>query len=104
MDDSYWFGGAKPLNMQNKKWVRFVESFVVLPILTMSQVPVGTISQAALNIAGNITSAPSIVSFQKQNILTYGQLAFNPAPDPRVAELQAKADAIDAYFGARLRL
>ena len=79
-----------------------MESFVVLPMLTFSGMPIGTmgpISQAALRIAGNIANTPSIVSFQQQNIENR-PLAFSSAIDQANEELQRKADAIDAYFDA----
>ena len=91
-----------------------MESFILLPIVTMSGVPMGNgmglISQAALNIV----ASPSIVSAQKLNInainapkgtsATFVKLALNQAIDPTVLEAQnlkeeqAKADAIDDYF------
>jgi hypothetical protein len=61
----------------------------------------GTISQAALNVAENITSSPSIAYSQKLNIQTYASLALNQVIDSKAMELQAKADAIDVYFSAR---
>lgn len=91
--------------MKNKKLIRFVESFVVLPMLTMSGAPVGPISQVAFNFV----TSPSIVSAQKFNIKAQNTaiLAQNQAVDPsvkmdlKVQELkqkQAKANAIDFYF------
>lgn len=88
--------------MKNKNLIRFVESFVVLPMLTMSGAPVGPISQVAFNYV----TSPSIVSTQKLNITASGTLALNQAIDPsllkaeNLKEEQSKADAIDAYFEA----
>ena len=91
------FGGAQPLYMENKKWMQFVESFILLPVLTMSSVPVGSISQATVNIV----NIPLFASLQKQNIKTSNLLALNDAIDLEVVTLQAKAYAIDSYFEAR---
>jgi len=82
--------------MQNKKWIRFVESFVLLPLVTMSP-SVGPISQAT----SNMVTAPLIISSQKFNMKTLGTLAFNQAIDPKVEEQKIKAVAIDAYFKER---
>jgi len=60
----------------------------------------GSISSLSQAAPGMFT-APLIVSSQKVNINTNGILAFNPAPDPKVVELQTKAGAIDAYFAKR---
>ena len=83
--------------MENKKWVRFVESFILLPVLTISSAPVGVISQAVVSIV----NTPSVVSSQKQNIEVYGLLAVNSAVDQKLAEQKTKAQAIDVYFEAR---
>ncbi|MCX6752472.1 MAG: hypothetical protein NTZ87_03165 [Candidatus Nomurabacteria bacterium] len=80
--------------MENRKWVRFVESFVVLPILTISSVPVGPISQAVVGVV----NTPSIVSFQKQNNEASGSLAVNDATDEKLEAEKIKAEAIDSYF------
>ena len=95
MEYSLWFGGAQPLNMQNKKLIRFVESFVILPLVSLSG-PISNIPSAT----SNMVTAPLIISSQKLNIDTKGTLgiAFNQATDPNVLEKQAKADAIDFYF------
>ena len=83
--------------MQNRTWVRFVESFILLPILTMSNAPVGPISQAVIGIV----NTPSIVSLQKLNMEASGLLAINDALDQKLTDQKAKAQAIDAYFKAR---
>lgn len=80
--------------MKNKKWVRFVESFILLPGLTMSSIPVGPISQTVINIV----NTPSVVSFQKQNIEAFNLIAAKDAVDPKLEVQKAKAQAIDAYF------
>ncbi len=83
--------------MRNKKWIRFAESFTLLPALTISSVPVGSISQATINVV----NTPLFASLQKQNIKTPNLLAANNAVDLEVVTLQAKAYAIDSYFEAR---
>lgn len=83
--------------MENKKWVRFVESFIILPALTIGGVPVGPISQAVLGVV----NPPSVVSPQKQNIEVSGPLAVNSAIDQKLEAEKIKAQAIDAYFEAR---
>ena len=86
--------------MQNKKLIRFVESFVLLPIVTISSVPVGPISTAAVSVI----TTPSILSSQKFNITAEDVpifLALNQAVDPKAEELKSKAKSIDAYFESR---
>lgn len=83
--------------MENKKWIRFTESFILLPIIAISSVPVGPISQVAINVV----NAPLFVSLQKQNIKTDGQLVLNDAIGQKLEVQKIKAQAIDAYFKAR---
>ena len=81
-----------------------MESFILLPVLTMSSVPVGAISQTVIGIV----NTPSIVSSQKQNTEASGQpaspdlggLAINETIDQKLAAQKTKADIIDAYFKA----
>ncbi len=68
-----------------------------MPALTISSVPVGSISQATINVV----NTPLFASLQKQNIKTPNLLAANNAVDLEVVTLQAKAYAIDSYFEAR---
>jgi len=82
--------------MENKKWLRFVESFILLPILTISNAPVGPISQAVVGIV----NTPSVVTL-KQNIEASGLLGVNNAVDQELEAKKAKAEAIDAYFRER---
>lgn len=65
-----------------------------MPILTISSVPVGPISQAVISVV----KTPSIVSFQKPNIEAYGTSALNDALDQKLETQKIKAQAIDAYF------
>lgn len=87
--------------MKNKKLIRFVESFILLPFLTTS-IPFGEIPKNNIDIA----DTPKIVLSQK-NIEVYGLFAFNQAVDEKALEeqkikvLEAKALAIDNYFKER---
>lgn len=77
--------------MKNNNLIRFVQSLVLLPVMTMS-LPLGSIHN---------TEIPQNILVQKFNTDTYGSLALNQAIDSKALELQAKADAIDAYFSVR---
>ncbi len=83
------------LYMENKKIIRFVESFVLLPMMTMT-IPVGNVPN--MNVVDNL---PQIVLSQKSNIEAPGLLAFNQAIDQKAKILEAKAEAIDAYYAER---
>lgn len=79
--------------MKNKTFVRFLNSLILLPALTMSGAPIvnmGTVSQAVVNIVNN----SPIVYSQKQNTeaLVLAQ---------KLEDEKSKADAIDVYFKAR---
>ena len=82
--------------MENKKLIRFVESFVLLPIISISG-PVTTMSVAA---PGAIT-APLVFSGDKVDIVLNGTLAFSRVEKKDNLARQAKADAIDYYFRVR---
>jgi hypothetical protein len=89
--------------MEKQKWIRFVESFVILPVLTMSGAPVGAISQVVINIV----NTPPIVSQQKINIETssflapsLGALAINDALSQKLEAQKVKASSIDSFFKA----
>lgn len=89
--------------MKKNNLIRFLESFVLLPVITVSM-PLGSLYGSFL-IYG-IDSVPSqIVLLQKENIEAGDLLAFNQAVDPkvdlRVQTLQAQANTIDAYFKVR---
>lgn len=79
--------------MQNKKIIRIVESFVVLPIITMS-VPAGSIPNPVLNI----TQAPYSVFSEKQNIEAKDLFTSNSVEDPKAKMFEAQGQAIDAYY------
>ena len=79
--------------MNNKKLIRFVESFLLLP-MTIS-IPLGNIPSPS-----PIVQAPQISVLSKLNMEATGILAFNQAVDQKAKEtLEAKAKAIDTYFG-----
>ncbi len=83
--------------MQNKNLIRFVESFILLPVLTISsQMPAGSITQAV----DNIINTPPIVSSQKLNIENSDLLVVNDATSQKLEDEKIKADAIDSYFKA----
>ncbi|HNW71779.1 MAG TPA: glucosaminidase domain-containing protein [Candidatus Paceibacterota bacterium] len=79
--------------MENKNLIRFVESFVLLPFMTISM-PLGSVTENQANtvLDSQITLSP------KENIETLGLLAFNQEVDQKVNTLKIKAEAIDAYF------
>lgn len=79
-------------NMKNNNLIRFVQSLVLLPVVTMS---------GAMPNINNI-EMPQNVLVQQLNITANGILTFNqainPKVDPSVQILKDKAEAIDAYF------
>lgn len=79
-----------------------MESFIVLPALTISGLPLGSafgpISQSVVGIAENIKETPPALSLQKQNIGVFGFSAANKALDQKLQAEKIKADAINAYF------
>ncbi|OGI80511.1 hypothetical protein A2W43_00085 [Candidatus Nomurabacteria bacterium RIFCSPHIGHO2_12_40_11] len=77
--------------MKKNNLIRFIQSLVILPVMTM---PVMFGSMSSTGIVGNVLA-------QKFNITTNGTIAINQAIDPIAIALQAKADAIDAYFKER---
>lgn len=79
--------------MTNKKLIRFVESFLILPIAMSSSF--GNVSNVE-----PVAPAPQIVLAQQMNIEADGILAFNQllsqkSKEPSQAD---KAEAIDAFF------
>lgn len=81
--------------MENKNLIRFVESFVLLPVLTISM-PFGNIPKTGVSVV----LTPQSVLSQKQNIEALGPVAFNQVLDQKAKLLEAEANAIDAYFKA----
>jgi len=84
--------------MKKNNLIRFAQSLVLLPVMTMS---------LSLSSMGSIHNTPTSqnVLVQKVNIEADRTLAFNQAVDPeadlRVKNLEAQAKAIDAYFAER---
>ncbi|OGI64808.1 hypothetical protein A3H53_01400 [Candidatus Nomurabacteria bacterium RIFCSPLOWO2_02_FULL_40_10] len=81
--------------MKNKNLIKFVESFILLPALTMSGASlgnnIGSISHSVIGIAENIRGTPSAIE-QQSNA---GDLVRN---DVLAQKQKVKADAIDSYF------
>jgi flagellum-specific peptidoglycan hydrolase FlgJ len=79
--------------MENKKLMRFVGSFLILPIITT--LPLGTVSK------DNVIMVPQTVLSQKENTKTGWTLTFNQVLEQKDKINNKKAEAIDAYFRAR---
>ncbi len=71
-----------------------MESFVLLPILTVSM-PYGNLLNTQKT---DIDTTPQIALSIQQNMQANSLLAYNQAMDAKAKILQTKADAIDAYF------
>lgn len=82
--------------MKTKHLIRFVNSFLLLPLFTVS-VPVDNIASGIKTESG---AEPKVVFSQKINIATNSlvALANKQAPDPKEQILEEQAHAIDAYF------
>ncbi|MCE9585029.1 glucosaminidase domain-containing protein [Candidatus Nomurabacteria bacterium] len=78
--------------MKNKTLIRFLESFVLLPVITTSM-PVGNVPMNNMNVV-----PPQVVLLQQKNIEIGGFLAFNQVVDPKIEQIKAQGEAIDAYF------
>ncbi|MDP9249560.1 MAG: hypothetical protein M3M85_03580 [bacterium] len=76
--------------MKNKNLIRFVQSLVLLPVMT---------SSFSLGDLQNTKTADNILA--KINIETEGASAVNPAKDSEVLTRETRAQAIDAYFKER---
>jgi hypothetical protein len=74
--------------MKNNNLIRFAQSLVFLPVMTMSL--------SAGNIHNIEIQQNALV--KKVNIETNGILAINQAVDPKIQILKTEALAIDAYF------
>lgn len=75
--------------MKNNNLICFVQSLIILPVMTFS---IGNVYNIEI---------PQNVLVQKLNIAVNGTLAINQALDPETEALKIKADAIDAYFAKR---
>lgn len=76
--------------MKNNNLIRFVQSLVLLPVIT---------SSFSLGDLQKTKTADNILA--KVNIETEGAFALNPAVDPEVLTQASRASAIDAYFKER---
>jgi hypothetical protein len=82
--------------MKNKKLIRFVESFILLPILTtMPGAPVGSTVGSISGAMMSIVNTPVAAFSQKLNTEQ------NVVVDPEVLAREKKAEAIDKYFETR---
>lgn len=90
--------GERSRTMKNKNLIRFVESFIILPIATVS-LPFGNFP---INNS-DIVFTPQIVLQQKENIETNAILAFNQSKEEevKIKIQEAKANAVDLYFKER---
>ena len=79
--------------MENKKLIRFVESFVLLPVMTISM-PMGSLPKDSVSVV----LTPQSVLSQKLNTQAPSLFAFNQQEDQEAKILKMKADAIDTYF------
>ncbi|OGI94946.1 hypothetical protein A2917_01955 [Candidatus Nomurabacteria bacterium RIFCSPLOWO2_01_FULL_42_17] len=87
--------------MKNKKLIRFVESFILLPVFTMSGGSIMNMGGAVSQAVVNIVNAPSI-EFSQHNITqAYGALAINDAQKQKLEDQKIKAESINAYFRVR---
>lgn len=89
--------------MKKNNLIRFLESLILLPIITVSM-PFGNFQRhisESLSASGIYTS-PQFVLPSKKNIessdFSLGLLAFNQAMDQKNEALKIQAKAIDAYF------
>lgn len=87
------FAELNRLIMNKKKLIRFVESFLILPVAMSSFGNVPKVEQAP---------APQIVLSQQMNMEADGFLAFNQAMSQKAEDPSEKSEAtaIDAYFKA----
>ena len=78
--------------MNKNNLIRFAQSLLLLPFVTGTTVPLGSILIDATK------ETNQTVFIQKQNIEADGLLAFNQVVDQKAKDLKSKADAIDAFF------
>lgn len=83
--------------MQKTKLLRFVESFVLFPIITIS----GSIGGGMPQVGASIVSTSQFVFPQKLNIESSEVLALAKEQEDQAKILKLKADAIDKYFKDR---
>ncbi|MSU44928.1 hypothetical protein EXS45_02000, partial [Candidatus Nomurabacteria bacterium] len=84
--------------MKNKNTIRFANSLVFLPVMTMS-LAMGGVTNTSI-YSGVFQNTQNIL-VQKLNIVNQKSseaLALKQVADQKIAEQQAKANAIDNYF------
>lgn len=84
------------LNMENKKLIRFAQSFLVLPLVSMT-LPLSGVVKNEINIG------PQVVLLKKINTEASSLLAFNQTDNQELNTKirQIRARAIDDYFRSR---
>lgn len=80
-----WRSKYRP-NMKNNNLIRFVQSLLFLPAMTIS---LGNVNNIGI---------PQNVLAKQMNIAVSGTLTFNQVIDPKTEAQKAKAESIDAYF------
>jgi hypothetical protein len=78
--------------MNKNNLIRFAQSLLLLPFMTGTTVPVGSI------VMDTTKDTVQTVFAQKLNIEANSLLALNQVIDQKAKDLKAKADAIDNYF------
>ena len=78
--------------MNKNNLIRFAQSLILLPFMTGTTVPIGSI---LMNTTKETVQA---VFVQKENIEATGMLAFNQVLDQEAKDLEVKVKAIDDYF------
>ncbi len=84
-------------NMEKKNLIRFVESFIVLPLVSVT-LPLGGLPPSN---QPQMTFGPQVALFQKTNTEVAGLLALNQAVEPKTNINELRAEAINAYFTSR---
>lgn len=80
--------------MKNKNLIRFAESFILLPAMTVTMSS-GTVPK---DYVSTTVQAPQIVLSQKSNIEALNLFSLNQEIDKEAQTLEIKARAIDDYF------
>lgn len=78
--------------MNKNNLIRFAQSLILLPFMTGTTVPIGSI---LMNTTKEVVQTAFI---QKENIEVNDLLAFNQVVDQEAESRRIKAEAIDAYF------
>lgn len=81
--------------MNKNNLIRFVQSVILLPFMTGTTVPIGSI------LFDTTKETVQTVFMQKENIEANDLLAFNQAMDQEAKYRKMKAQAIDAYFESK---